>query len=241
MTAKSGSDAMEYRVENKYLVSDADITVLSARLRQVMDCDIHQTGSCYQIRSLYFDDHANRCMQENDAGVDIRKKYRIRTYDPDSGVIHLEIKEKANGLTKKRSCSLDHSDYCQLCNGTMPFVRDGRSPINELMLQHKCTGMAPKAIVAYERTAFVHPTGNVRVTFDRNILASDHLDSFFDERISGLVPVLPAGMHVLEVKCDELLPDFIARQLELGKLRQTAFSKYYLGRLALQGSFAVDW
>lgn len=239
--AKSVSDAMEYRVENKYLISDADIAVLSARLQQVMEYDIHQSGSCYQIRSLYFDDHANRCMQENDAGVDIRKKYRIRTYDPASGVIHLEIKEKANGLTKKRSCSLNSDEYIQLCDGTMPFVTDGRNPVNELMLQHKCCAMAPKAIIAYERTAFVHPTGNVRITFDRNILASDRLDSFFEDHISGLVPVLPAGMHVLEVKFDEFLPDFIARQLELGKLRQTAFSKYYLGRLALQGDFAVDW
>ena len=38
----------------------------------------------------------------------------------------------------------------------------------------------------------------------------------------------------------EFLPDTIAQQLEIGKLRQTAFSKYYLGRLAVQGTFPVD-
>ena len=39
---------------------------------------------------------------------------------------------------------------------------------------------------------------------------------------------------------EEFLPDVIAQQLEIGKLRKTAFSKYYLGRLALEGSFPVD-
>lgn len=232
---------IDYRVENKYLVSDADILVLTPRLLSIMDYDIHQAGDCYPIRSLYFDDARDQCMQENDSGVDIRRKYRIRTYDPASGVIHLEVKEKVNGLTKKRSCSLSPAEFEQITEGSMPFVHDGRAPINELLLQHKCFGMEPKAIIAYERTAFVHPSGNVRITFDRNILAGLQTDSFFDDRLSGLVPVLPAGMHILEVKYDEFLPDIIARQLELGKLRQTAFSKYYLGRLAAQGQLTVDW
>lgn len=232
---------MEYRVENKYLVSDADILVLSARLEPVMEQDIHQSGSCYPIRSLYFDDMNNSCMQENDAGVDNRKKYRIRTYDPSSGVIHLEIKEKVRGLTNKHSCSISKAEYDQIFDGTMPFIQDGRKQINELMLRRKCSAMEPKVIISYERTAFVHPSGNVRITFDRNILAGFSLGSFFEDRLPDMVPVLPAGMHILEVKYDEFLPDFIAKQLELGKLRQTAFSKYYLGRLAAQGDYAIDW
>lgn len=232
---------MEYRVENKYLVSDADILVLSARLECVMERDIHQSGSCYPIRSLYFDDMNNSCMQENDAGVDNRKKYRIRTYDPCSGVIRLEIKEKVRGLTKKHSCSISKAEYDQIVDGTMPFIRDGRNQINELMLRRKCSAMEPKAIISYERTAFVHPSGNVRITFDRNILAGFSLGGFFEDRLPDMIPVLPAGMHILEVKYDEFLPDFIAKQLELGKLQQTAFSKYYLGRLAAQGDYAIDW
>ena len=103
----------------------------------------------------------------------------------------------------------------------------------------RCSKMEPRAIIAYERTAYVHPTGNVRVTFDRNIMASACCEDFFQQRVSGMVPVLPAGMQVLEVKYDELLPDHIAQQLELGKLRQTAFSKYYLGRLAINGEFPI--
>ena len=41
---------------------------------------------------------------------------------------------------------------------------------------------------------------------------------------------MPPGMHLMEVKFDEYLPDFIYRSLNLGILRQTAYLKYYLCR-----------
>lgn len=230
---------MDYRVENKYLVSDADLAVLEARIKTVMEPDAHQVGSCYEIRSVYFDDILDNGMAENDAGLDCRRKYRIRIYDPAAQVIHLEIKEKTSGLTKKMACDLTREECDRILDGTMPLQFDHRAPLNNLLLQMRCTKMEPKAIIAYERTAYVHPTGNVRVTFDRNIMASRYCDEFFEERVSGMTPVLPAGMHVLEVKYDELLPDHIAQQLQIGVLRQTAFSKYYLGRLAIDGEFPV--
>lgn len=230
---------IEYRVENKYLVSDLDLAVLSRRLQSVMQYDIHQSGDCYEIRSVYFDDIRDSCMDENDAGVDSRKKYRIRTYDPVTSPIHLEIKEKQNGLTKKTSCDISRSEYDGIFDGNSELQFGNRKPLNQLLLQMRCTLMRPKIIIAYERTAYIYPTGNVRITFDRNIMASRECDSFFDEHISGLLPILPIGMHILEVKYDELLPDMIARQLEIGKLRQTAFSKYYLGRMAVNGEFPI--
>ena len=205
-----------------------------------MDQDIHQDGDCYEIRSLYFDDAWDRCMEENEAGVDQREKYRIRIYDPASEVIHLEIKEKNRGLTRKRTCDLSREECLQIMEDELPLKLDGRAPLNTLKVQMRCNRMVPKVIVAYERTAFVHASGNVRITFDRNITASRHTGDFLESQVSGMTPVLPAGMHVLEVKYDEFLPDVIAQQLEIGKLRKTAFSKYYLGRLALLGEVPVS-
>ena len=214
--------------------------LLAGRLKNVMTQDIHQEGDCYEIRSLYFDDAWDRCLDENEAGVDLREKYRIRIYDPKSDVIHLEIKEKNRGLTKKRSCDLFREECLAIMDGELPLNVDGRAPLNSLQLQMRCNRMEPKVIIAYERTAFVHPSGNVRITFDRNIMASRNREEFLEDRVSGMVPVLPAGMHVLEVKYDEFLPDTIAQQLEIGKLRKTAFSKYYLGRLAVRGEFPIE-
>ena len=214
--------------------------LLAGRLKSVMSRDIHQEGDCYEIRSLYFDDAWDRCMDENEAGVDQREKYRIRIYDPKSDVIHLEIKEKKSGLTKKRACDLSREECLAIIDDRLPLKLDGRAPLNSLQMQMRCAKMEPKVIIAYERTAFVHPSGNVRITFDRNIMASRCCCEFLKDRVSGMTPVLPSGMHVLEVKYDEFLPDVIAQQLEIGKLRKTAFSKYYLGRLAVQGEFPVE-
>ena len=213
--------------------------LIAGRLKTVMSQDVHQDGDAYMIRSLYFDDIQDRCMDENDAGVDQRQKFRIRIYDPNSQTIHLEIKEKNNGMTKKLSCDLSAEECGQIIDGTLPMRFDQRRPLSQLQMQMRCALMRPKAVIEYERTAFVHPTGNVRITFDRNIMASRHCTAFLHDRVTGMVPVLPAGIHVLEVKYDELLPDFIAKALEIGKLRQTAFSKYYLGRLAIQGEFPM--
>ena len=234
-----GARHIEYRVENKCIVSDLEIAAISQRLKMVMESDIHQQGEFYEIRSIYFDDAFDGCMDENDAGVDCRKKYRIRTYGSAAETINLEIKEKRSGLTRKRACSLTREEHDEIIDDGQS-VEFGAKPVkNELLLQMRCADMKPKVIVAYERTAFVHPSGNVRITFDRNIMGSREIESFFDEHIAGLVPVMPAGYHVLEVKYDEMLPDVIARQLEIGKLRQTAFSKYYLARLAVSGEFPM--
>ncbi len=231
--------SIEYRVENKYLVTDVELKLLEARLKSIMPMDVHTNGNAYQIRSLYFDDLADRCMDENDAGIDIREKYRIRIYQPHADFGRLEIKEKNHQLTKKTSCQLSSEECFGLMDNSLPFAIDHRAPLNKLQLLRRCFHMQPKVIIQYERTAFVHPSGNVRVTFDRNIMASNRCEELFENSIDGMTPVLPAGLHVLEVKFDEFCPDVISRQLELGTLRQTAFSKYYLGRLAVNGEFPI--
>jgi len=228
---------VEYRVENKYIISDLDMAVLSKRLEMIMKNDVHQDGNCYTIRSVYFDDALDSCMDENDAGIDCRKKYRIRTYGTTNSPIKLEIKEKRNGFTKKTSCNLTQNECYKIFENYSELEMDNRKEWNQLLLQMKCNMMRPKTIVEYERTAFVHPVGNVRITFDRNIIASKCHEDFFENEVTEKIPLLPTGWHILEVKYDELLPDIIAKQLELGKLQQIAFSKYYLGRLAINGDF----
>ena len=227
---------MKYRVENKYIVSEEQLTMIGARLGTVMQQDVHQSGSFYNIRSLYFDTFDNSCMDENDSGIDQRQKFRIRTYEPAMDTLRLEIKAKERGFTSKTSCALSHEECRHLMHGTLPLGFDSRKPLNQLQMSIRCSKMEPKAIIWYQRTAFVHPTGNVRITFDRNIMVSTHTDCFLQDRIDGLIPVLPKNMHVLEVKYDEFLPDFIQEQLQIGGLYKTAFSKYYLGRLAAGGA-----
>ena len=227
---------MEYRVEKKFLVSDSQIELFRAKLKTVMKPDLNQHGKAYLIRSLYFDDINDSCLYENESGIDERSKLRIRIYDYQTQKMYLENKEKLHGYTKKTRDIIYRRECLQImAGGSLPFGK--RTVVNKLSLARKISLMLPKVIIEYDRTAFVHPLGNVRVTFDQNITASRFCQDFLSENVGGKVSVLPAGMHILEVKYDEFLPDFIAQLIEDGNLTQTAFSKYYLGRLAVNGEF----
>ena len=236
MTVKFVSDiGMNYRVENKYIVSNKDIALIKGRLNGFLPRDSHQFGESYLIRSLYFDTYDEKCISENDSGVDDRKKYRIRTYGESDGFIRLEIKEKRNSLTKKSSCVITRDEAKVLAlrdcfSDNIPEFGE-RRVLNEFLLERKCNGLLPKAVIEYERSAYVYKIGNVRITIDQNISASGDLCSFFLPKTDGLIPVTPKDLHILEVKYDEFIPDYIAQVLELGSLERTAFSKFYLGDL----------
>ena len=210
--------------------------MLAAKLKTVMKPDMNQHGEAYVIRSLYFDDIWDSCMEENEAGIDDRSKLRIRTYTYDAEKLYLENKEKHRGYTKKSRNVISRQECFDVMEGkALPFGE--RKVVNQLSLAMKTNHMRPKTIIEYERSAFVHPLGNVRITFDRNITASRYCEDFLCKDVRQKTAVLPAGMHILEVKYDEFLPDVIAQLIEDGNLIQTAFSKYYLGRLAYEGEF----
>ena len=224
----SGSEK-KYRHELKYLISAAEIPVLRTRIAAIMRPDPHAgADGCYTIRSLYFDDYANRCYYENVDGVDPREKFRIRIYNGSSSRISLECKRKERGKTLKTACRLSLSQAQALMQGRLPDEID--SPLlSKLALDMKTRGMHPVVIVEYDRIPYVYREGNVRVTFDTNISSAADCGSFFEERLPRR-PVMPAGRHLLEVKFDEYLPDHIYRSLNLAGLQQTAFSKYCLAR-----------
>ena len=221
---------MEYREELKFLCSDYELALIRHRLNAVMQPDAHQTDDCYHIRSVYFDTINDDCFHENEAGIDERKKYRIRIYNCSDSKISFEIKEKKHAKTKKTSFPITRELCDSILNGdTLPPAADASAAKQQVFLKEHLQLLRPRVIVDYERTAFVHPIGNVRITLDRNIAGSYRLNDFFNPDLM-LIPVLEPHMHVLEVKYDELLPDFIAQAIEINTLRHTSFSKYYLCR-----------
>ena len=70
------------RHEIKILLSYAEYLSLSARLKGVASPDKYSMeNGDYFIRSLYLDDIYNTAYRTKIAGVDNRKKYRIRCYN----------------------------------------------------------------------------------------------------------------------------------------------------------------
>lgn len=104
-------------------------------------------------------------------------------------------------------------------------------------LPHKITTVikefVPKIIIDYEREAFVETISNIRVTLDYNISASDEIEQFLEGNYIK-TPVLEKGKHILEVKFDDIFPSYIKAVLQSNVLIQQSFSKYYLGRIAVQ-------
>ena len=227
----TGKDQMKFRHELKYQVTDAQIQMLKMRIHRLMPLDSHvaKTGS-YQIRSLYFDDYDNNCMQENENGTDPREKFRIRIYNGSTEKISLECKRKERGKTYKTSCPLTEAQTRQLMAGqVLPNLANQPPLLRKLSLQMMTRRLRPVVIVEYQRVPYVFKNGNVRITLDTNITSSSAVDTFLEPKLSGR-PVLSLGQQLLEVKFDEYLPDFIYRSLQLQSLQQTAFSKYYICR-----------
>ena len=83
-----------YRHELKYLINEGEHTALACRMAPVFKLDKHAQAGGYTIRSLYFDDYCNSAYEEKDAGILMRKKYRVRIYNGGDKVIKLERKKK---------------------------------------------------------------------------------------------------------------------------------------------------
>ncbi len=223
-----------YRNEQKYLVDENTLQMMEKKLRPIMNIDKHQDGESYRIRSMYFDTYERKAYRENDAGVEERKKYRIRVYDNPKEFIRLEIKNKLKNKNLKESCTLSLDQYEKIINGTLIFDKNLAKPLRMLYLDMKMNLLRPSIIVEYERTAFVYDTGNVRVTFDRNISYSHDFGEFLSKDI-GKKPLLPFNKHVFEVKFDDILPHFIAQTIETGDMLRTSFSKFYYSHLKAEG------
>lgn len=216
---------MQYRHEWKHEINAADMLVLRQRLRAVMDQDIHAPGGRYRVRSLYFDTPTDRALREKLDGVDRREKFRIRLYNGDTSVIHLEKKSKRGGLGTKQSAPLTASQARAILNGELDWMRDSPQPlVRELYAKMRTQLLRPKTVVDYAREPFVYGPGNVRVTLDYDIRTSLGCTDFLDP---GCVTV-PAGNApvILEVKWDAFLPDVIREAVSLPGRRVGAFSKY---------------
>ena len=170
---------MKYRVEQKYIITEDKMAYLKFKLENVMNYDKHVEEGTYRIRSLYFDDMYNSFLEDNESGNDFREKYRIRTYNNDTGKIHLEIKAKERGCTSKVKEELTVQECLDYMFGKIPELKasDGfvKKKLFALQLMRK---MHPVQIVEYDRIPFVEEKGNVRVTFDKNIVGTSEVQTF---------------------------------------------------------------
>lgn len=225
---------MEYRKELKYFVSDSDLVVLESKINRIMQIDNNSINSIYNIRSIYFDTIYNDFYYENEDGLNERYKIRIRIYNKSSNLIKLEIKYKKNGLTKKESCNISKELCDKLINGEkLKYYECNSNVLRKMYVEQKNRLLSPKILIEYDRVAYINKIGNVRVTFDKNIKVSKNVKLLFDDNIYGR-RLMEDNQEILEIKYDEIIPDYIKNQLEINTLFRSSFSKYYMSRMVMK-------
>ena len=221
---------MNFRHEWKHEINYADMLILRRRLSAVMQRDKHAADGRYFIRSLYFDNAADKALREKLDGVNDREKFRIRYYNFNTDFIHLEKKSKRNGLGSKEQALLTAAEAQAIVDGDWEWMKEADRPlVQELYAKMVSQGLRPKTIVDYTREPFVYAPGNVRVTLDYNIRTGLRSVDFLNPDCI----TIPAGDApiILEVKWDAFLPNIIRDIVQLEGRHTSAFSKYATCRI----------
>lgn len=221
---------MTYRHEWKHIINLSDMIILQSRLPAIMQRDIHTADGKYKVRSLYFDNLSDKALREKLDGINNREKFRIRYYNEDTSLIHLEKKSKYNGLGTKAGAVLTKEQAQAIADGDCAWMKANHDPlVTELYSKMLSQQLRPKTIVDYTREPYTFSAGNVRVTIDYNIRTGLRCTDFLNPEC----PTIPAGDApiILEVKWDAYLPDIIRDAVQLSGRSACAFSKYAACRI----------
>ncbi len=149
--------------------------------------------------------------------------------------MRLERKEKLSERCHKESCVIDIQQYNKIIDGEIEDVLwNTDNPILKQFCVHCLTrGFTPKAIIDYERVAYVEPISNVRITLDTNLSVANEFENFLTGNYIRM-PIQESKKQVLEAKFDYILPSYIRHVLTSEELVRTSLSKYSLGRKQLR-------
>ncbi len=216
----------EYRKELKYYINKLQLEEINKRLSFLLSKDEHTTQEGnYFIRSLYFDDYKNTSYYQVLNGISKREKYRIRYYNYDTSYISLEKKEKTNAMVNKSTLEITKNQAKDLIEGKLCINKQNDKLLNEFILKTKFYGYKPVIIIDYNRISYIYKAGNVRITLDYNLSMDYNINNFF-EKNNPKIPIIEKNMGILEVKYDEILPNYIDWLLNINNLERTSYSKY---------------
>ena len=215
------------RHELKYLVHPAELHYLRSVLDGLLMHDPNgDENNEYHIRSLYFDCVQDDALHEKIAGVDNRKKYRIRIYNFSDRLIRLECKRKIGDLISKQSVRIPRDLAEQIIAGDPSGLEYMRHPLlREMFVQMRTNLLHPVVIVDYVREAYITDAQDVRITFDRRLRTGLYSSDLFNPRIPTF-PVFDDCKEILEVKFDQFLPAYLQTVLSGVTAERSAVSKY---------------
>lgn len=228
------------RTEHKYPITAYEAERLRLRLEAIIPADEHSiNGQGYCVRSLYFDSFDNTDFFEKQAGIEYRKKIRLRIYGSSDKIIKLETKEKQGSLQRKLSIPISRAEADALINTDYDFLlRREESLAKEFYGLMKSQTYLPRCVVQYDRYAFTGPVNDTRITFDSKLCGSESNFNIFDPSLP-LFYVPPLNYTTLEVKYARFLLSYIKDALDIGQLTENASSKYCAVRTYSLGGHTI--
>ncbi len=227
------------RLEYKYPVPNELLPHLRAMIAPFVDVDRYaaQSGAReYTVRSIYFDTCALDFYHEKIAGLQVRKKLRIRGYNGCGSVVFLEIKRKRGmAVTKNRAPVLYERigdmlisgdvDRCVLAGQGFP---DALKDTRRFLFHVYGAALRPNVLIIYEREAYYSKFNrSLRITFDKNIRSSAYpsIDALFGkDKILHSIP----QQFVFEIKFCGGLPLWLKSIIGALGLKRRALSKYVI-------------
>lgn len=221
------------RFEFKYLLPIREIdTMYDALLYNhlIRDQFLNSDKDYYYVSSLYFDSPSLICYNEKINGIKYRTKLRLRTYGEgsDLGTFFLEIKRKADAVVIKERAKINqelYRGYLDANYGILDRKMENKI-MQEFFMRQRAHSMKPLVFVRYKRKPLVSKFDNsLRVTLDYDMEAAGAESFTVHDRFYAIRP----DMAVMEIKYNNILPDWLQRLIQKYEFSRTSFSKYCFG------------
>lgn len=220
----------------KYVVREAAAFQIREIVRHYLDsdefADSTQGTLGYLVQSVYLDNPALQLYRQTIRGIRNRFKLRVRVYD-DTGPAFLEVKRRENVAVVKYRAKVTRAAAVAVIHGQKPqrdWLVNSRSDHEYDNMRYFCEqrdeiGAYPAATVAYRRDAFASPSGDARVTFDRELRGSlAPSDRPLLLTPEAWFPTLNGV--VLELKYTDRVPGWMTSLVRQFQLSQVSVPKY---------------
>ncbi len=219
-----------YRKEIKYVIKKSDFEKIAEKLAFVLEKDKNGKNGSYTVRSQYYDSIGNRDLYDNLDGVLEKRKIRVRIYSTKDKTAKLEYKTKSGGDGVKFSIKITKKEAKKMENRDFGFLLEHEDPMaKQLYIKLLQYTYIPRSIVEYDRIAYKHDVGRMRITFDTNVRGSIVPYGIFSNDLT-YVPLMDYDEGILEIKYNGFLPAIFKGLIqEIDRLPQ-ANSKYTQSR-----------
>jgi len=221
-----------YRFEFKYQMDRRTAYFIEQEIQKFgMRPDLAAEDGNYYVTSLYYDSSDLSDYHDKAGGFPVRKKFRLRIYEPflnNSEKIWLEIKNRFGQKNSKTRILLTKDELNSLISDGGRVLLERRwheselAKKNEILWQLIKSGAKPKIVVRYKRKAYLSEMDSIRITFDSDLETCKKRDFGYTML---MVPVNPDKL-VMEVKFAFLMPHWFKSIIQRYDLKADTYSKY---------------